>query len=250
MMLHKYRLIFITAFAALLCLQEADAQQLKKFKINSDPCGCSAIKNSEAKDWKLNAVGDSVVICNKISSITHNGDRVYKSYVEFLKKHWLSLYREKIFFCKTGQVVPTVEGSDGYSAFYAKRQFLVKWNMYIDSFEVSKKAWSPKIREVFLQQIYAKNGHLYLSDKKVVFHPHKISKYAIEDVDKMYKEQQKKSNDYTVSTKLGKRLFVLAMSGHRLSQSRLLSLNKDFKLKDDTWVSRYQSVLKQKLNGK
>jgi len=250
MMFYKRYQILITVVILFLCLQDTYGQQLKKFKINSDPCVCSAIKNSRDEDWKLSAVGDSVVICNKIKSITNIGDRVYTSYVDFLKKHWLGADFQKIFFCKTGQQVPYVEGSDGYSVSYRKKQFLINWSIRIDSFEVSKKAWSEKIRGVFLQRVSAKNGNLYLSDKKVMFHPHKISKYATNDVDQMYKEQKKKLNDYTVSSILSKRLFVLAMSGHQLSQTRLLNLNKEFKLKDDTWILRYQSVLKQKLSGK
>jgi hypothetical protein len=249
MKLNKHYRILIILLAAFLHFKEATAQQLKKFKINSDPCSCSAIENSQNDDWKLSAVGDSVVICNKIKSITNVGDRVYTSYVDFLKKHWLGADYKKVFFCKTGQSVPYVQRINGYSVSYRKREFLINWSIRIDSFEVSKKAWSEKIRGLFLQRVYAKNGNLHLSDKKVMFHPHKISKYATDDVDKMYKEQKKNLNDYTVSFILSKRLFVLAMSGHQLSQTRLFNLNKEFKLKDDSSILNYQSVLKQKLSG-
>jgi hypothetical protein len=242
----QYQAIIIT-IVIFFCIQNANAQQLRKLKINSDPCTCSAIKNSQQDDWKLSAVGDSVVICNSVKSITNVGDRVYTSYVDFLKKHWLGADYQKVFFCKTGQSVPYVQRINGYSVSYRKREFLIHWSIRIDSFEVSKKAWSEKIRGLFLQRVYAKNGNLYLSDKKVMFHPHKISKYATEDVDKMYQEQKKKRNDYTVSFILSKRLFVLAMSGHQLSQTRLFNLNKEFKLKDDSSILNYQSVLKQKL---
>lgn len=249
-MLNKYYLIFVATLATVLYFQEARAQQLKKFKITSNPCNCSTIKDSQDDDWKLSAVGDSVVICNKVKSITNIGDRVYTSYVDLLKKHWLRADYQKVFFCKTGQRVPYVDLTDGYSVSYRKREFLINWSIRIDSFEVSKKAWSEKIRDLFLQRVYAKNGNLYLSDKKLIFHPHTISKYATEDVDKMYKQQKKNLNDYTASFILSKRLFVLAMSGHQLSQTRLFNLNKEFKLKDDSLILNYQSILKQKLNRK
>ncbi|WP_131555020.1 hypothetical protein [Pedobacter frigiditerrae] len=216
-----------------------------------DPCDCKLSKNLKEGDWSLGAVGDSVIVCNKgaIRTLANGTSKRYSSWVELLKEQSLYNDFERIIYCTTGAMVPRENGFAGYSLTYSKKQLVINWHIRIDSFEVSNKRWSDKIRPVLQQRIYARQGNLFISEKRVIFHPHKISELAIKDVNQMYLTQKKQNNKYGMPP-LSKRLFVLAMSGHQVSITRLLNLNKEFDVSEDSRLPGYQAIMRQKLKQK
>ena len=208
-------------------------------------CDCKVASYSPYNDWPLLALDDSVAIC-KPGTISFGSSERSLGYVDFLKRHSLSQADEKIIFCKAGRIVQNDYGE--YSLTYQNKQLIITWNITIDSFMVDKNKWASDIffrpiRPIYRQAVYASKNVLYLSPNKVVFHPHKISKQALLSVNDLYLSLKKGTSGSSVSTLLN-RIFILAMSGDKLSQNRLMGFKKDIAEVDDKRLLQYQTMFK------
>lgn len=257
-MKNLYLLLLLALSAATSCQQKRHSFKDKiiepKRLINVGPCSCNVVSGFSDGDWMLEADKDSVVICNP-GRINHEGREHYSSYTALFQKHVLAQDYEKIFFCGTGEQVPSF-AYGGYGLSYGNKKLVIDWQVGVDSFLVSKNQWSSEkdmvyVRNAYRQLIYAQNGKLYVGPKKIVYLAQKLTALAIRSVDVSYAlETAKKQNYYKI--KLGRKLFALAMAGHKLSQTRLLGLqDPDVSSTGGmTTLENYKNLLRMKLAEK
>jgi len=257
-MKNLYFILFLALLATTSCQQKPDSLKNEiiesKRLVNIGPCSCSVAGNFSGSDWLLKADKDSVVICNP-GSINHVGEGHYSSYTALFQKHVLAQDYEKIFLCGTGEQVPSF-AYGGYGLSYKNKKLVIDWQVGVDSFLVSKKQWSSEkgtvyIRNAYRQLIYAQDGKLYIGPKKVAYLAQKLTASSIRSVDASYAlETAQKQSYYEI--KLGRRLFALAMAGHKLSQARLLSLQDPDSSATDrmTTLENYKNLLRMKLGKK
>jgi hypothetical protein len=207
----------------LISCQPKDKQSTKDF-------ACKQSYEDISTYLPINAIGDSVVICDKHKFQVDFGSKADSgTYVAVLTRHPFADNRI-IWNCTTDTSL-TFKYPD-HTLTYTNKRLIVGSNKMFFYFGPKGKSVLSKQLPAYRQEVYAENGTLNITKAKMILiplqYPASSVKFARAKYDSLAKTPNAKLN-----MSIAEDLFVAALSGDKLAKKRLLELKNKFVVAED-----------------
>lgn len=199
-------------------------QALVTEKKYTHPCGCVLSEEEMIMKCPIDAIGDSVTVCKVGTNNVIGSNRGPMTWQQYIESEYFG-GEGLVVDCKTGKTIFHDLNSPVIS--YKNKVLIADNRTRIDVFDKRKNRWLNLELPDWRQTVYAVNGELRTTSDSLIFKPPFQEKQAFAAVDSEYIAEQKRSDHYLIS-RTAIRLMVCAMNGDKVSEERLLSLEKDF----------------------
>ncbi len=203
------------------CKRKATVTEERKY---THPCGCVLSEEEMIMKCPIDAIGDSVTVCKVGTNNVIGSNRGPMTWQQYIESEYFG-GEGLVVDCKTGKSIFHDLNSPVLS--YKNKVLIADNRTRIDIFDKRKKVWIDIELPDWRQTVYAVNGELRTTSDSLIFKPPFQEKQAFAAVDSEYIAEQKRSDHYLIS-RTAIRLMVCAMNGDKVSEERLLSLEKDF----------------------
>ena len=203
------------------CKRKATVTEERKY---THPCGCVLSEEEMIMKCPIDAIGDSVTVCKVGTNNVIGSNRGPMTWQQYIESEYFG-GEGLVVDCKTGKSIFHDLNSPVLS--YKNKVLIADNRTRIDIFDKRKRVWIDIELPDWRQTVYAVNGELRTTSDSLIFKPPFQEKQAFAAVDSEYIAEQKRSDHYLIS-RTAIRLMVCAMNGDKVSEERLLSLEKDF----------------------
>ena len=212
---------FLLFLLTVSCKRKTAVAEEKKY---THPCGCVLSKEEMIMKCPIDAIGDSVTVCKVGTNNVIGSGRGPMTWQQYIESEYFG-GEGVVVDCKTGKSIFHDLNSPVIS--YKNKVLIADNRTRIDIFDKRKKVWIDIELPDWRQTVYAVNGELRTTSDSLIFKPPFQGKDAFAAADKEYLEEQKRRDHYLLS-RTAIRLMVCAMNGDKVSEERLLALQKDF----------------------